>query len=367
MRLFLLTSLAVALMTTAAAQAQSGPSFDCAKASNVVERAVCKDADLAKADRELASLYTALLGRLTGPAKESLEKNQVSWIVSRNRSCGASEPDMTTYCLKKRYEERIADLKASGTGTYPFVEAQTIEKKGKVGKVSYSIDILYPRFAGKTADFSAVNKVYADNAAKAARETTPTSDPGVDRPQEWSAMGSYALYRPGPDAITVALDFWSYTGGAHGYGAITCKLVDLRSGKAVAPEAVFAPGDQWLKELVTLTAADLKKQFVEESRLRRCLEAREPHQASARRQPLLLAGRQAAALLQCLRSRALRRGCLHRRHSLCAAAAASARRRACRSLIAGGAPLQRRDHDRATGVARTQQLVQFAPVAGRGQ
>lgn len=263
MRLLLATSLAFALTTATAAQAQSGPSFDCAKASNVVERAVCKDAELAKADRELAGLYTALLGRLSGPAKENLEKNQVSWIVSRNRSCGASEPDMTTYCLKKRYEERIADLKASGTGTYPFVEAQTIEKKGKVGKASYSIDILYPRFAGKTADFSAINRTYADNAAKGARETTPTADVGVDRPQEWSAMGSYALYRPGPDAITVALDFWSYTGGAHGYGAITCTLVDLRTGKAVAPGAVFAPGDQWLKELVTLTTDDLKKQFVE--------------------------------------------------------------------------------------------------------
>lgn len=263
MRLFLATSFVVALTTVTAVQAQSGPSFDCAKASNVVERAVCKDADLAKADRELAGLYTALLGRLSGPAKESLEKNQVSWIVSRNRSCSASEPDMTTYCLKKRYEERIADLKASGAGTYPFVEAQTIEKRGKVGQVSYSIDILYPRFAGKTADFAAVNKVYADNAAKAARETTPAADAGVDRPQEWSAMGSYALYRPGPDAITVALDFWSYTGGAHGYGAVTCRLVDLRTGKAVSPEAVFAPGDQWLKDLVTLTTADLKKQFVE--------------------------------------------------------------------------------------------------------
>ena len=34
----------------------------------------------------------------------------------------------------------------------------------------------------------------------------------------------------GFDAITVALDFWSYTGGAHGYGAVTCKLVDLRTG-----------------------------------------------------------------------------------------------------------------------------------------
>jgi len=263
MRLLLVTSLAIVVAAAAGAEAQSGPSFDCAKASNVVERAVCKDADLAKADRELASLYTALQGRLTGAAKESLEKNQVSWIVSRNRSCSASEPDMTTYCLKKRYEERIADLKASGAGTYPFVEAQTIEKRGKVGKVNYSIDILYPRFAGKTADFSAVNKVYADNAAKAARETTPTADPGVERPQEWSAMGSYALYRPGPDAITVASDFWSYTGGAHGNGAIACRLVDLRTGKAVAPEAVFAPGDQWLKALVALTAADLKRQFVE--------------------------------------------------------------------------------------------------------
>ena len=129
MRLLVATSLAFALTTATAVQAQSGPSFDCAKASNVVERAVCKDADLAKADRELASLYTALQARLMGAAKENLEKNQVSWIVSRNRSCSASEPDMTTYCLKKRYEERIADLKASGVGTYPFVEAQTIATK----------------------------------------------------------------------------------------------------------------------------------------------------------------------------------------------------------------------------------------------
>ena len=135
MKLLFAISLACALAAAAGAQAQSGPSFDCAKASNAIERTICKTPELAKVDREMASLYAALLGRLNGAAKENLEKNQLSWIVSRNRSCGASEPDAASYCLKKRYEERIADLKASGSGPYPFVEAQTIEKKGTLGKV----------------------------------------------------------------------------------------------------------------------------------------------------------------------------------------------------------------------------------------
>ncbi len=118
--------------------------------------------------------------------------------------------------------------------SYPFVEEQTIEKNGKVGKVSYPIDIRYPRFAGNTADFTVINRSFAEAAAKAARETTPTADAGVDREQEWSAEQGYSLYRPDAHAITVALTFWGYTGGAHGYGSTTCRLVDLRTGKAVA-------------------------------------------------------------------------------------------------------------------------------------
>lgn len=244
--------------------AQSGPSFDCAKASNGAERAVCKDPALAKADRELTSLYTALLAKLTGPAKESLEKSQVRWVVGRNRACVPNDdPDVIQRCLKTRYENRIADLKASAAGPYPFIEDQSIEKTGKVGKVTYTIDLRYPRFAGKTADFTIVNRTFGEAAAKAARETTPTADAGVDREQEWQAEQGYSLYRPGPDAITVALTFWAFTGGAHGYGSTNCTLVDLHSGKTVAPDAVFAAGTPWLKELVTIVGADLKKQFVE--------------------------------------------------------------------------------------------------------
>ncbi|MDP1839565.1 MAG: DUF3298 domain-containing protein [Reyranella sp.] len=263
MRRLLATTALLAATAATPAVAQGGPSFDCAKASNAIDRAICKDKDLAKADREMVALYSALLGRLSGPAKEALQKGQVQWIVNRNRGCTGSDADLMTRCLTTRYENRIADLKASGTGTYPFVEEQTIAKWGKVGKVSYSIDISYPRFAGNTADFSAINRIYADNAAKGARESTPPADAGVDREQKWSAEGGYSLYRPWPDAVTVSLGFWAYTGGAHGYGSITCTLVDLRTGKVVPPSEVFVAGDRWLAQLVTMVAADLKKQFVE--------------------------------------------------------------------------------------------------------
>lgn len=255
--------------------ARGGPSFDCAKASNASERAVCKSPDLAKADREMAGLYAALAAKVMGPARDSLEKGQVRWIVGRNRACQPNEdPDAIDRCLTTRYADRIDELKAFAAGPYPFVERQGIEKTGKVGKVKFALDLQYPRFAGNTADFSALNRSYADSAAKAARETTPGADAGVDREEQWEAVQSYALHRPGPDAITVALTFWAYTGGAHGYGSLSCMLVDLRTGKSVPPAGVFAEGSPWLKEVVGIVAADLKKQFVENPGFEDALEPR---------------------------------------------------------------------------------------------
>lgn len=253
----------LALVSSVGARAQDGPSFDCTMASNAIDRAICKDKDVAKADREMVALYTGLLSRLSGPAKEALQKSQVQWLVNRNRGCTHGDTDAMTRCLAARYENRIAGLKASGTGPYPFVEEESIQKKGRVGKISYTIDISYPRFAGTTADFSIINRGFADAATKDAREATPTADAGVEREQEWSAEGGYSFHRPASDAITVSRSFWAYTGGAHGYGSVICTLVDLRTGKAVGPAGVFIAGDLWLKELVTLVAADLRKQFKE--------------------------------------------------------------------------------------------------------
>ena len=106
---------------------------------------------------------------------------------------------------------------------------------------------------------------FADAAKKSADERhTQGRLPG---PELRAAMelraGLHASSAPGADAVTIAVQFYGYSGGAHGYGATHCTLVDLRTGKAVGPQGVFTPGEQWLRVMSQIVGADLKKQFVD--------------------------------------------------------------------------------------------------------
>jgi len=263
--------MALVLLAAPAAFAQSGPGFDCAKASNAVERTICKDPELAKADRAMAEAYAALAAKLSGPAKDNLEKEQVRWIGDRNRGC-AADTDGTAPCLKRRYAARTTNLRASAEGIYPFISEQSLTKNAKLGKITYSYDISYPKFEGTTADFAAVNARFANAAKKAIVDATPQADSGLDREQEWTYEQSFMTYRPSPNAVAIAVNFDGYSGGAHGYAATNCTLVDLRTGKALGPDGVFAAGDKWLKTMVEIVGADLKKQFVEKPGFEEALE-----------------------------------------------------------------------------------------------
>ena len=117
--------MALVLLAAPSAFAQGGPSFDCAKASSAVERTICKDyKGFAKADRAMAEAYAALAAKLTGPAKDNLEKEQVRWIGDRNRNC-ATTPAALAPCLKRRYAARTMNLLASAEGIYPFISEQS--------------------------------------------------------------------------------------------------------------------------------------------------------------------------------------------------------------------------------------------------
>ncbi len=264
MRALVALLLGMAAMSALAmpASAQGKPSFDCAKASNAIERTICATPELAKADRDLAAAYAALSGKLTGAAKENLEKGQVRWIIDRNRAC-TDPADGIAACLKERYVSRIANIAAFGRGDYPFIVDESLFKSGKLGRITWSYAISYPRFDGKTADFAAVNRGYAEAARKAAEDATPDADAGPDREQQWTYEQTYRIYRPAPHAVTVARSFYGFSGGAHGYGATDCTLVDLRTGKAVGPQGVFKAGEQWLRAMGQIVGADLRKQFTE--------------------------------------------------------------------------------------------------------
>jgi uncharacterized protein len=265
MRSLAVAAIATVLSGTAlagTAAAQTGPSFDCAKSSTAIERTICKDPELAAADRQMAAAYKALVDKLTGPAKEQQQKEQARWIAARNQVCSDGALEMP-FCLRNRMETRIVNLRALADGSYPDISPQTIIKIGKVKAKSFTIDASYPQFDGKSANFAAVNTWFADRTKIAVADHVPDADEAADRQQNWSYEQSYELYRPGPDAISVATTYYGFTGGAHGYGAISGALVDLRSGKMLEPDDVFAVGDKWRLALRNRVTADLKKQFVE--------------------------------------------------------------------------------------------------------
>jgi uncharacterized protein len=251
---------AVVLLRSSAALAQ--PSFDCAMASTPVERAVCHNDKLADADRDLAAAYGALIDQLSGAAKEHLIRDQVRWLDDRVKAC-VGEVAAVTRCLTLRYGQRLATLKAAGEGDYPFVSEHALVKRGRVKAAFYEIDARYPRFDGRDADFSDVNKAFAAQAHAGAESATPPADISTGHSQIWTYEQGFELFRPGLHGLSVATSFYSFTGGAHGASGLIATLVDLRTGRSVAPADVFQDAVPWQRTLSDIARDDLKRQFVE--------------------------------------------------------------------------------------------------------
>ena len=244
--------------------AQRGPSFDCAKASNAVERAICEDPTLSATDRTLTAAYRSLTNKLTGAAKDHLVKDQLRWIDSRNRDCEVKIDDQRD-CLETRYTWRIKNLREFGAGAYPFVGTQQIYKTGEVDQDGrYSIDdIRYPQFDGTTADFAAINRRFAEEARKVVANTTTTGS-------LWSYEQGFSVSRPGSRAVAIAVEYHNI--GPRPNGGTACTLVDLGTGQPVGPEDVFQPGDAWLKLIVPIVRARVRKMFGEKQEFGELLE-----------------------------------------------------------------------------------------------
>jgi uncharacterized protein YecT (DUF1311 family) len=96
--------------------AAAAPSFDCAKASNAIERAVCADEEFAAMDLELAGVYQRALivvGRDTADGHQ-IVRDQRRWLTMDRNSC-ASIPESDyrfLQCIGNSYGRRIAELRA---------------------------------------------------------------------------------------------------------------------------------------------------------------------------------------------------------------------------------------------------------------
>jgi len=82
----------------------SAASFDCKKARQADEKAICADRQLSEMDVQVATTYRLLRGLFAMGMRGNLGDSQLAWLEQR-RACGANKA-----CLKQRYQERLDAL-----------------------------------------------------------------------------------------------------------------------------------------------------------------------------------------------------------------------------------------------------------------
>ncbi|MGO8733315.1 MAG: lysozyme inhibitor LprI family protein [Terriglobia bacterium] len=114
--------------------AQKGPSFDCAKASTVVENTICANPSLAAMDLKLSSTYKAALALLSEDGRASLRGGQRQWVKVVRLVCDTTIlpdsifKDKTTpaKCIENKYRDRQKQLEEAVT-TYGNIKIYRVD------------------------------------------------------------------------------------------------------------------------------------------------------------------------------------------------------------------------------------------------
>jgi uncharacterized protein len=109
------TAVSIFLLASAIQPASAGEtffptSFDCMKAVNKIENAICHTKELAEADVRMTTLYRGLLSKLPADQKETLKRRQAIWLKDRDATCDRATD--TPSCLKAQYARQIDALRS---------------------------------------------------------------------------------------------------------------------------------------------------------------------------------------------------------------------------------------------------------------
>ena len=80
-------------------------SFDCKKATTLVEQAICSNQKLSNLDQQLATMYKKALAN--SPNQEALRERQREWLNLERNSC------QEIACIKDAYLSRLTELRDS--------------------------------------------------------------------------------------------------------------------------------------------------------------------------------------------------------------------------------------------------------------
>jgi len=164
--------LAALLLSNGDAKAQAKPSFDCAKAASMAEKAICADPALAQADADEAKTYAAALKLLDALAGKALREDQSDFIRYRDQIAAFNEDtpkDKRTFDLGEFISDRatfLSDIRkpsAAGLiGTWSSMRGTVEIKAASAFKLEISEEVADPVSGDGSCEIGGTVKIRKD-------------------------------------------------------------------------------------------------------------------------------------------------------------------------------------------------------------
>ena len=235
--------------------------FDCKLAKGLLEKALCADPAAKSADDAMSAAFSEVKRSLDPRQAAALLTNQRHWLSSRNTACtGESAP---AACLLHQDDARTQALSAqplAGPGTPQRLVPMIVERAGD--KTTYEVDLFLYRFpapksAAETALNAAVDKLVAD---------APTATDDASGSTTYSYSGTAGIAYASGKLLSLAIDMFEFTGGAHGNSSNRNINLDMVSGRPLTlDDLIQKPKQAEVAKLCSAqVAAQMKQKLVED-------------------------------------------------------------------------------------------------------
>ena len=248
---------------TAALLVLSSPAlaFDCGKASTDVEKLICAHPDLVAIDDQMAAAYDTRKGDLPAAGRALLQTSQRGFIRRRENCSGGSEDENVT-CIRKDTLGRLALLSGQpleGEGTAGDLRPVFVQRDPDKHHYRVEVDLMkfeQPSSKGELIFNAEIDKRLAAIPLGKTDETVPD---GIEYGYQQSATLNYAS----PRLVSMTLEGYQDSGGAHGSGWTDVINVDLKSGRVMTFDDTFSDGaaGQLIESCVTQLISQKTERF----------------------------------------------------------------------------------------------------------
>lgn len=224
-----------ALLGLAGFAAAAGPAsaFDCAKARQPAEKAICADPAAKASDDAMDSAFAALRAGLDGEQRRNVLDDQRAWLTQRNDGCMAEEKPAA--CFAERNATRIGMLTArpeSGPGPERPLHPVFVRQAGSRTKIAVGLQLF--RFTDPQTPGERTLDAEADKAVSGTQRIKDEPDE-----RDWSSDESWAIAYASPAFLSIVRTTYDYSGGAHGTGGTAGLNIDMASGRVLAFADLF--------------------------------------------------------------------------------------------------------------------------------